>query len=85
MRRLDLAVQSLSAPTTLGPLSSCLLPDSGPRLAVSTGTRVADLGGTSVKGVSTWEGHSSAAFTLYRYPHLFDTFGDKVATGWTPD
>ena len=36
-------------------------------------------GGASVKEVSTWAGHSSAAFTLDRYSHLFDTSGDEVA------
>lgn len=35
-------------------------------------------GGASIKEVSTWAGHSSAAFTLDRYSHLLDTSGDEV-------
>jgi len=35
--------------------------------------------GANPKEVSTWAGHSSVAFTLDRYGHLYDDHGDDVA------
>ena len=35
--------------------------------------------GANAKEVSTWAGHSSVAFTLDRYGHLYDDHGDDVA------
>jgi integrase len=35
--------------------------------------------GANPKEISTWAGHSSVAFTLDRYGHLYDDHGDDVA------
>lgn len=35
--------------------------------------------GANPKEVSTWAGHSSVAFTLDRYGHLYEEHGDDVA------
>ncbi|MDQ3451136.1 MAG: tyrosine-type recombinase/integrase [Actinomycetota bacterium] len=40
--------------------------------------------GANIKKVSTWAGHSSVAFTLDRYGHLYEDDDDRRRPRWTP-